>query len=63
MEYYLTKMICQVSPIHERVEVIQLVKASSPESAREEVKRAAIEEKGEDIVIFEIRVQETLIGK
>jgi len=63
MEYYLSKMKCQVSPIHNEIEVIQLVKASSPQLARDEVERAAIEEQGKKITIFEIRIQETLIGR
>lgn len=63
MEYYLTKMKCKVSPIHDEITVTQLVKATTPELARQEVERAAKEEKGDDIMIFEIRVQETLIGR
>lgn len=63
MEYYLTKMKCQVSPIDDEITVTQLVKATTPELARQAVEDAAKEEKGDDIMIFEIRVQETLIGR
>ena len=61
MEYYLTKMECQISPIHDEIEVVQLVKATTPEFARDAVREAAIKEHG-NIMIFEIRVQDTLIG-
>jgi hypothetical protein len=63
MEYYLTKMKCQVSLIDNEITVTQLVKATTPELARQAVERAAKEEKGDGIIIFEIRVQKTLIGR
>lgn len=63
MEYFLTKMTCQISPIDDEIEVIQLVKATTPELARDAVREAAIEDQGENIIIFEIRIQETLIAR
>lgn len=63
MEYYLTKMKCQISPIHDEIEVIQLVKATTPTLAIDAVREAAIKEQGENIAIFEIRIQETLVGR
>ncbi len=62
MEYYLTKMRCKIELFGETLEIMQLVKASSPEMARKTVENAARKEKGDSIIIFEIRVDETLIG-
>ena len=63
MNYYLTKTICKTGFLTDRQEVIQLVKASTPENAEIAVEKAARKEFGDDIIIYEIRVQETLIGK
>jgi hypothetical protein len=63
MEYYLTRMRCKVEILGETIEVTQLVKASSPEMARKAVENAARKEKGDSIVIFEIRVNETIAGE
>ncbi len=63
MEYYLSKMKCKVHPLDDEIEVIQLVKANSPDLAREDVEESALNECGGKIMIFEIRIQETLTGR
>ncbi len=61
MEYYLTEMKCKINQLVGEIDVIQLVKATIPEFARKIVKETA-EKEHRNIVIFSIRIKDTLIG-
>ncbi len=63
MECYLTTITYRVSPTEDYMILNQLVKATTKESARQEVEQNAIDCLGSGIVILEIKVSETLIGK
>ena len=62
MNYYLTKLTHKMKDISGTFEVLQLVRASNKELARDVVRRMALVELREEDIIG-IRVNDTLFGE